>query len=106
MLPIFYIEYELRPAAHSEEFATTGGAFTNCFVQAQDAEAAQAAALRYFEETAWEVVATEQAPEVIQRADLQDDEDRLDAFDEAERHGECFLFHLWPPGAGDDDSLH
>ncbi|GEM_PF-849418 len=103
---IFLAEYEVRPAPHSEDFATVGGAFVVCFVRATDADAAQAACLRYFADTAWECVECARPPEPLAHDDIADDAEALDAFEEATTHGECFLLHLWPPEPGDDDALH
>ena len=83
---IYFIHYELRPAPHSEDFATTGGAFALCYVQAADAAAAQIAAERYFEETDWIVVDLESGPDQVERALYEDEPDMLDASDEALAH--------------------
>jgi hypothetical protein len=98
---VFLIEYEVRPAPHSEDFATAGGAFAVCFIRADSAEAAREAALRYFVETAWEVVTLERDAAPIERMQVEDDADGLDAFEEALEHGECVLMHLWPPETSD-----
>lgn len=98
---IYLLEYEVRPAPHSEDFATAGGAFAVCFIRAESAEAAREAALRYFVETAWEVVALERDAAPIERAQVEDDADGLDAYEEALEHGECVLMHLWLPDASD-----
>lgn len=103
---IFLAEYEVRPAPHSEDFATVGGAFVVCFVRATDADAAHAACMRYFVETAWECVERTRLPQPLEREHLEDDDEALDAFDEATTHGECFLFHLWPPEPGEGEALH
>ena len=106
MSNIYFIHYELRPAPHSEDFATTGGAFALCYVQAADPASAQIAAERYFEETDWIVVDLESGPEQVERAAYEDEPDMLDAYDEAMNHGECFRFHLWPPEVGGSGVLH
>ena len=103
---IYFIHYELRPAPNSEDFATTGGAFALCYVQAADAAAAQIAAEGYFEETDWVVVNLESGPEQVDRTLYEDEPDMLDAYDEAVAHGECFLFHLWPPAVDGSAALH
>ncbi len=101
-ITVYLIEYEVRPAPHSEDFATTGGAFAVCFIRADSAEAAHEAALRYFVETAWEVVAVEREPTPVDPAEIEDEPDALDAYNDALEHGECILLHLWPPEAGDE----
>ena len=106
MPSIYFIQYELRPAPHSEDFATTGGAYALCYLLAADAASAQTAAERYFEETDWVVVDLESGPTQVERALYEDEPDMLDAYDEAMNHGECFLFHLWPPEVGGSGVLH
>jgi hypothetical protein len=102
MTPTIYsLEYEVRPAPHSEDFATAGGAFAICFIRADSAEAARDAALRYFVETAWEVVALERDATVVDPDEIEDEPDALDAYNDALEHGECILLHLWPPEEGD-----
>ncbi len=104
---VYLIEYEVRPAPHSEDFATAGGAFAVCFIRADSADAAREAALRYFVETAWEIVALERDAIPVDPAEIEDEPDALDAFNEAHEHGECILMHLWPPEADiGDGTLH
>ncbi|MBP6748795.1 MAG: hypothetical protein KA144_04070 [Xanthomonadaceae bacterium] len=103
---IFLAEYEVRPAPHSEDFATVGGASVVCLVRAVDADAAHAACMRYFADTAWEFVERTRTPQPLAREEVADDDEALDAFEEATTHGECFLFHLWSPEPGEDDALH
>lgn len=103
---IFLAEYEVRPAPHSEDFATVGGAFVVCFVRAADADAAHAACMRYFAETAWAFVERTRSPQPLEREAVADDDEAQDAFEEATTHGECFLFHLWPPEPGENEALH
>jgi hypothetical protein len=32
-MPIFYVQYQVEPAAGSEHFESAGGAFVNCWVK-------------------------------------------------------------------------
>lgn len=105
-MTIYALQYELRPAPHSEDFATVGGAMVNSLVRAASPEAAHAAAMAYFRDEAWELVAVEHPPSPVTRAQCEDDAEFLDAWDEADAHGECHLFHLWPPEDRDDAALH
>ncbi|MBW8852615.1 MAG: hypothetical protein JF600_17760 [Xanthomonadales bacterium] len=105
-MTIYAVQYALRPAPHSEDFATVGGAIVHSLVRADTPEAAHAAAMAYFRDDGWELVAVEHQPSPVARAQCEDDPEFLDAWDEAEAHGECHLFHLWPPGGEDDAPLH
>jgi len=100
-MTVYAMQYALRPAPHSADFATVGGAIVHSLVRAETPEAAHAAAMAYFRDDAWELVAVEHPPSPVARAQCEDDPEFLDAWDEAAAHGECHLFHLWPPG-GDD----
>lgn len=105
-MTIYALQYALRPAPHSEDFATVGGAIVHSLVRADTPEAAHAAAMAYFRDDGWELVAVEHPPSPVARAQCEDDPEFLDAWDEAEAHGECHLFHLWPPGGDGDAPLH
>lgn len=105
-MTIYAVQYALRPAPHSEDFAMVGGAIVHSLVRADTPEAAHAAAMAYFRDDGWELVAVEHPPSPVARAQCEDDPEFLDAWDEAEAHGECHLFHLWPPGGEDDAPLH
>ncbi|MES2672497.1 MAG: hypothetical protein V4673_19020 [Pseudomonadota bacterium] len=52
------------------------------------------------------MVDLESGPDQVERALYEDEPDLLDAYDEALAHGECFLFHLWPPEVGSSGALH
>ena len=103
---IHAMQYELRPAPQSADFAEIGGAIATSFVRADDADAALAVALAYYRDGDWEIVVQEQPPQRIDRAACEDDPEWLEAYDDAARDGECHLFHLWPPDPGEDDTVH
>ena len=103
---IYAMQYELRPAPHSADFDEIGGAIAISFVRADGVDAALAVALAYYRDGDWDVVVQEQPPQLVDRTACEDDPEWLDAYDEAAREGECHLFHLWPIGAGEDDTTH
>lgn len=104
MSRVFFIQYEVRPVAHSEHAVSVGGAFANCFVVADAPEVAARAALRNFVEGGWEVVEVIEPAFVPDRSDL--DEAWLDWYDEAARRGECYVFHQWPNEPQEGEPLH
>ena len=101
---IHAMQYELRPAPHSADFADIRGAIATSFVRADDAEAARGIALAYYRDADWEVVAEEQPPQPVDRAACADDPEWMDAYDEAMHQGECHLFELWPVAPDEDDT--
>ena len=103
---IFAMQFELRPAPHSPDFAEIGGAIATSFIRADDADAALALALAYYRDADWDVVVQEQPPQPVDRAACEDDPEWLDAYDEAAREGECHLFDLWPVAPDDTDTMH
>lgn len=104
---MYFIQYEIRPLPQSEEFESAGGAIANCFVLASSEQKASEMANKYFQEIAWEVVALEDGPFATNRAEyLEAEPDWLDAFDEAAAEGECYVLHMWPNEAQEEDALH
>ncbi len=103
MTPIFFIQYELAPAAHTPLFAEVGGAVVNCFVVAASGEAAAAQALAHFRESDWRVMTQEEAPRPVARENYTDDPEWLAFFDTARQEGACYVYYEWPaePQAGD-----
>lgn len=103
---LFFIQYEVRPAPHSEAFATVGGAFANCFVTATDNDDALDTAQRHLRDNDWEVLSIEEGPFRALREYYEEDADWLGYFELALSEGECFVFHQWPPEPQQDDVLH
>ncbi len=106
MSRVFFIQYEVRPAPESEEFAQTGGAYANCFIRAPSEVAAMEAAQRNFHESGWTVVSIEDGPLTAQRDYYASDQEWLGYFDQAQREGACYVFYLWPPEAQAGEILH
>lgn len=103
---MIFIRYEVRPKPGSELFAEVGGAFASCFVATKSKKRAKELALINFSEEGWDVVAIEDEPSPIERADYLDDPEWLEWIDYALEDGECYVFHKWPPGQQEDDPVH
>jgi hypothetical protein len=59
-MTIYYIQYEAEPLPHSKEFATCGGAYVNCWVQADSATQAISAASSAIEGAGWRFLCVEE----------------------------------------------
>ncbi|WP_157360053.1 hypothetical protein [Caldimonas brevitalea] len=105
MSRMFFIQYEVRPLPEHESYAEIGGAFANCFVLAVSAGQAEELALRHLAEIHWEVVSVEDPALPTSRSDSSDAE-WLEWYDEAARHGDCYVFHQWPNEPQEDDAVH
>jgi hypothetical protein len=105
---MYIIQYEVAPAPHSEQFNSVGGAFALCFVRADSAEEAVAAAMLNFEENGWRVVSVNQDACPVTREEIEalDEPDSLEWFDQALEEGERYVFMQWPPEAQDGDPVH
>lgn len=103
---IYYMQYEVHPAQDNEDFATVGGAYANCFVEAEDETEATEIVQEYFRINHWMVLSLEDGPFLTEADDYEDDPEWLEYFNEAVSEGECFIFHEWPPEAQEDDVIH
>lgn len=104
MPQMFFVQYEVRPLPHNEVYAEVGGAYANCFLLAESEAHAEELARRNFSENLWEIVSLEEPASLASRSDLADE--WLEWYDEAEREGECYVFHEWPNEPQDEDAVH
>lgn len=106
-MTIYYVQYHIRPLPQSEDYASAGGAYANCFVQAESAQHAAQRAQAYIDEIQWEVVELEDGPAEVTRDEFTDAEPEwLEAFDGAVADGEHYALYIWPNEAQDDDVVH
>jgi hypothetical protein len=104
---MYFVQYEIRPLPQSDDFESAGGAIANCFVRTASKKQAKELALKHFQEISWEVLSLEDGPFVTTRdVYLEAEPGWLVAFDEAAAEGECYVLHMWPNEAQEDDALH
>lgn len=108
---LFLLTIEARPEPHSEEYGEAGGAFVNCWVNADDLRTAERQAVALIEQHGWrphrfdewELVcrATYAGREPPDDGDL----DLREIVEQAFIDGEVCVFNTWPvdaPDAGEE----
>jgi hypothetical protein len=106
---VFFLMIEARPEPHSDEFGQSGGAFVNCWVNADDLRTAERRAVELIHESGWRPHKFEEWRLVTKSTYEGDDppEDGMpssaDLVDQALVDGEVCVFHTWPFDAPDDD---
>ena len=102
---IFLVSLGARPTEGLEQFDDLGGAIVNCWVHAASERDAVAIAQAEVRDAAWD-------PEPIRSvglvtvADYADDAAGREHFEQAMLDGIVVVFHTWPTGASEDDTLH
>ena len=98
-MTIFYAQYEAIPLPDSDEFGEFGGAYVNCWVEANSEVQASELALATIHERGWKIVSISQEwCDVTENLYSQDDEGR-GHYQQAVLDGECYVFHQWPAEA-------
>jgi hypothetical protein len=102
---LFVITYRARPRPDSAEYAESGGAYVNAFIDAFSEADAHTAAQASIADAGWIV---EELDEVsfVDRTDYADDDPDLEYFEQALIDGEVLVFHTWPNEPQDEDIVH
>jgi hypothetical protein len=106
---LFYIVMEARPGPAAQEYGEAGGAFVNCWVDADDLRAAQRRAVDLIRESgwrphrleSWEIVTRDSYAEWVSGDD--GGFDPRDAMTQAFIDGEVCEYFCWPADAPDAD---
>jgi hypothetical protein len=105
-MTIFYVLYEATPGGDSEDFQTCGGAYVNCWVQADSEQEAQRLASAAIAERGWTILSVEEeCCEVTEDWYAEGDEERQ-YYEQAITDGECYVFHQWPVEPQEGDDVH
>ena len=99
---IYYFMMEAVPGEGSEDALACGGAFINCWVKAENEDAARKIARKYVEDENWVFIKEEEA-NPAERSFYADDPETLACYDEACEYGLSAAFYMWPP---DDQKLN
>jgi hypothetical protein len=99
---IHYFLYETRPIPGSEINAGIGGAYVNCWIQADTEIEAAEEAEQVIKDNELIITRVLEAYSVT-REFYRDNEEAQAHFDEAVREGLCVLIHEWAIDAEDDD---
>lgn len=92
---IYYIFLEGEPMPDNEERKTVAGAFMNCWVKSNDADAAKHTAMQYIKGQGWDVISIEEI-RVVERSHYINEPESLECFDEAMDIGIGAVFYTWP----------
>jgi hypothetical protein len=105
---VFFLRIIARPAPGSEDFGHEGGAYVNCYVDAEDLRSAELRAIDLIRQDGWK-------PERFDTwqltcADCADDTppdygapSSRSLVEQARIDGGCCVFHTWPIDAPDAD---
>jgi hypothetical protein len=106
---LFLLTVEARPEPDSDEFGTAGGAFVNCWVNADDLRTAERRSVALIEKLGWRPHRFEEW-ELVTRATYvhrqPEDDDGLELREIVEQtfiDGEVCVFNIWPVNAPDAD---
>lgn len=94
---VYYFMMEAVPGESNKDDGDCGGAFINCWVRAENEEAARVKARKYVEEENWTLIKEEEAFPA-RRNDYADDPETLECYDEACEYGLSAVFYMWPQG--------
>jgi hypothetical protein len=111
---LFLIRFLAKPSEENEVEKDWGGAYVNCWVNAENLRTAEQRAIERLREELWRPVRLDHWEIVCRRCyseDSKEDEaarsELLTHFSEALDHGISTLFHCWPedaPDANDEPS--
>jgi hypothetical protein len=105
---LFLVTLEAEPEPDSEEFGELGGAFVNCWMDADDLRTAEQRAMELVQEDGWRPVRFE-SWEIVTRATYADDKpaegspDYQELIDQAFAEGAAIVFFTWPADAEEED---
>ncbi len=98
MTPILILKYETIPTVKHPQHGSVGGAYLNCYVRAEDLNAAEQIAMSEMPDE-WKIVAmTDEA--VIAPSDDPDHPGRQ-YIEQARIDGSVYVFFTWPANADD-----
>jgi hypothetical protein len=105
---LFMVRIVACPEPGSEDFGDAGGAYVNCYIDADDLRTAERRAISLIQVRGWrpERFDTWQLTCADCASDARPDHggrSTRELVEEARREGESCVFHIWPIDAPDDD---
>lgn len=107
---LFLIRFVAEPSPDNPEASEIGGAYVNCWVDADELRAAENRAIEALVGEQWRPTKFDHWEIVCRRCYVEDsrydDDERresLEQVDEAFTHGFALTFNCWPPDAPDAD---
>ena len=105
-MTIFFSRYEAIPLPEAEDFAVCGGAYINCWIQAQSEEEASELAAVVIHERGWKVVSVDEECREVDESLYAEDDKHREYYDQAVLDGGCYVFHQWPVDDQDGAEMH
>jgi hypothetical protein len=106
---VFLVTIEARPTPDAEDYDEAGGAFVNCWVDADDLRTAERRAVALIEEDGWRPHRFDSWKLVTRdtyadwEPDDEGEQDPREMVGQALADGEVCVFHTWPRDAPDGD---
>lgn len=105
---VFFVSMEASPEPGSDDFGSAGGAFVNCYVDADDLRTAELRSISLIEQHGWQPQRLETWELAsAQCANSEPSEDggptARELVEQALIEGECCVFYTWPIDAPDAD---
>src|SRR4051812_36801816 len=102
LMPMFFLQFSVRPKQTHAKRGRYGGAMVSCWVLRDTQAQAEAVARGWIGDEDWRITAVEQATLMTKEQQAQNP-DGMRYFEQAEIDNEVFVFHTWPLGAPDDN---
>ncbi len=102
---IFFLRFEVEPLVGSANWEECGGGQFNCWIRADNIEAARKRALEVIESDSWVPLREEESLEVPDDH-YEPEAPGLTYYDEAQRDGEAFVVHTWPPDGDEEQAIN
>ena len=94
-MKLYFFTYLARPKSGSESFESYGGAYVNCWIDADSEAQAAERASTAISQAGWVVESLEHSS-VVTQEDYADDDEGLHHFEQALIEKELYVFHAWP----------
>lgn len=103
---MYRVKLQAVPDSGSDAYGEIGGTYVVCYLPVSSAEIALREATEYLTSEKWVVLQVEEAPaEILEEQESISREER-DHCREAREAGGCYIFHTYPVGPDEDDTIH
>lgn len=103
---MYRLKLHVIPDSGSVEYCDIGGAYVVCYVPASSAEIAIQKATEYVSSEKWVVLQIEETPTQIKEDQESISREEQDHLQEAREEGGCYIFHSYPAGHDEEDTVH
>ena len=100
-MDIYNFTFLAVPTSEAKEFATSGGAYVDCWIQSGDRDQAEERATDLIYDYGWSVDSLEDEA-IVTATDYEDDSESRQYFEQSLTEGEVLVFHTWPAGEGNE----